>query len=52
MLLSPTLAPLMAEETTGLVVQPYWVLVSIVQFGILFFLLQRFLWGPITKTLF
>ena len=38
-------------ETTGLTVQPYWVLVAIVQFLILFFLLQRFLWGPIRKTL-
>ena len=35
----------------GLTVQPYWVLVAIVQFLILFFLLQRFLWGPIQKTL-
>jgi len=35
----------------GLTVQPYWVLVAIVQFAILFFLLQRFLWGPIQKTL-
>jgi len=35
----------------GLTVQPFWVLVAIVQFLILFFLLQRFLWGPIQKTL-
>ena len=35
----------------GLTVQPYWVLVAIVQFLILFFLLQRFLWGPIQRTL-
>ena len=35
----------------GLTVQPYWVLVAIVQFLVLFFLLQRFLWGPIQKTL-
>src|SRR4030088_1271526 len=41
----------LAQETTGLTVQPYWVLVAIVQFLILFFLLQRFLWGPIQKTL-
>ena len=41
----------LAEETTGLTVQPYWVLVAIVQFLVLFFLLQRFLWGPIQKTL-
>ena len=32
-------------------VQPYWVLVAIVQFLVLFFLLQKFLWGPIQKTL-
>ncbi|HEY8655280.1 MAG TPA: F0F1 ATP synthase subunit B [Candidatus Limnocylindria bacterium] len=42
---------LLAEETPGLVVQPYWVLVAIVQFGLLFFLLQKFLWGPILRTL-
>jgi len=41
----------LAQETTGLTVQPYWVLVAIVQFLVLFFLLQRFLWGPIQKTL-
>jgi F-type H+-transporting ATPase subunit b len=41
----------LAEETTGLTVQPYWVLVAIVQFLLLFFLLQRFLWGPIQTTL-
>jgi F-type H+-transporting ATPase subunit b len=41
----------LAQETTGLTVQPYWVLVAIVQFLLLFFLLQRFLWGPIQKTL-
>ncbi len=41
----------LAQETTGLTVQPYWVLVAIVQFLLLFFLLQKFLWGPIQKTL-
>src|SRR4030088_3593011 len=41
----------LAQETTGLTVQPYWVLVAIVQFLVIFFLLQRFLWGPIQKTL-
>jgi len=35
----------------GLLVEPYWVLVAIVQFGLLFYLLQRFLWGPLTKAL-
>ena len=42
---------ILAEETTGLTVQPYWVLVAIVQFLLLFFLLQKLLWGPIQKTL-
>jgi F-type H+-transporting ATPase subunit b len=42
---------ILAEETTGLTVQPYWVLVAIIQFLVLFFLLQRFLWGPIQRTL-
>jgi len=42
---------ILAEETPGLVVQPYWVLVAIVQFGLLFYLLQRFLWGPILRLL-
>src|SRR3989442_15350924 len=41
------------EEGGGgaLTVHPYWVLVSIVQFLLLFYLLRRFLWGPVTKTL-
>ena len=30
---------------------PYWVLVSIVQFLLLFYLLRRFLWGPVLRTL-
>ncbi|MFN2520173.1 MAG: F0F1 ATP synthase subunit B [Candidatus Limnocylindria bacterium] len=41
----------LAQEGGGLTVQPYWVLVAIVQFALLFFLLQRFLWGPVMKTL-
>jgi F-type H+-transporting ATPase subunit b len=44
-------SPISAEEVPGLIVQPYWVLVSIVQFAVLYFLLRRFLWGPITRTL-
>ncbi len=45
-------APL-SEETSpfALTVEPYWVLVSIVQFLILYWLLRRFLWGPVTKAL-
>lgn len=46
------LSPLLEEAAgPGLIVQPYWVLVTIVQFAILYFLLQKFLWGPVTKTL-
>jgi F-type H+-transporting ATPase subunit b len=45
-------APLAAEENPfALVVDPYWILVSIIQFLILFWLLRRFLWGPVTRTL-
>src|SRR3989475_10212920 len=40
------------EEGAGaLTVHPYWVVVSIIQFLLLFYLLRRFLWGPILKTL-
>jgi F-type H+-transporting ATPase subunit b len=41
------------EEAGGgaLTVHPYWVLVSIVQFLVLFYLLRRFLWGPVLRTL-
>ena len=35
----------------ALTVDPYWILVSLVQFLILYYLLRRFLWGPVTKTL-
>jgi len=45
-------APLAAEENPfALVVDPYWILVSIIQFLILYWLLRRFLWGPVTRTL-
>jgi F-type H+-transporting ATPase subunit b len=41
-------APLLAEEApTGLVVHPFWVLVSIVNFLVILYLLRRYLWGPI-----
>src|SRR2546421_10680753 len=41
-----------AEEGGGaLTVHPYWVVVSIIQFLLLFYLLRRFFWGPILKTL-
>lgn len=41
------------EQATpfALTVDPYWVLVSLVQFLILYWLLRRFLWGPVTHAL-
>ena len=41
------------EEATpfALTVDPYWILVSLVQFLILYWLLRRFLWGPVTHAL-
>ncbi len=46
------LAPLMEESGPfALTVDPYWILVSIVQFLILYWLLRRFLWGPVTGML-
>lgn len=45
-------APFIAEESpTALVVHPFWVLVSIVNFLVLLYLLRRFMWGPILATL-
>ena len=45
-------APFLQEENPfTLTVDPYWILVSIVQFLILYWLLRRFLWGPVTRTL-
>jgi F-type H+-transporting ATPase subunit b len=44
--------PLTAEPSpTALVVHPFWVLVSIVNFLVLLFVLRAFMWGPITRTL-
>ena len=44
--------PLVAEPSpTALVVHPFWVLVSIVNFLVLLYLLRRFMWGPIMATL-
>src|SRR2546429_9266841 len=42
-----------AEESNpfALTVDPYWILVSLVQFVILYLLLRRFLWGPVTAAL-
>ena len=45
-------APMAAEQgPTALVVHPFWVLVSIVNFLVLLYLLRRFLWGPLLATL-
>ncbi len=45
-------APFIAEESpTALVVHPFWVLVSIVNFLVLLYLLRRFMWGPVMATL-
>jgi F-type H+-transporting ATPase subunit b len=48
------LGVLLAEEATAtaLVVHPFWVLVSIVNFLVLLYLLRRYLWGPILAMLF
>lgn len=44
--------PLTSESApTALIVHPFWVLVSIVNFLVLLYLLRRFMWGPITATL-
>ena len=45
------LRPLLEEGAFALTVDPYWILVSLVQFLILYWLLRRFLWGPVTATL-
>jgi F-type H+-transporting ATPase subunit b len=45
-------SPLLAEEApAGLVVHPFWVLVSIVNFLVILYLLRRYLWGPILTVL-
>ena len=45
-------APFIAEESpTALVVHPFWVLVSIVNFLVLLYVLRTFMWGPIMRTL-
>ena len=41
----------LTEESTGLIVHPFWVLVSIVNFLVLLYVLRTFMWGPITRTL-
>ena len=42
----------LAEEApTGLVVHPFWVVVSIVNFLVILYLLRRYLWGPVLNVL-
>src|SRR5205807_10198291 len=41
----------LSEEDECLTEHPYWVVVSIIQFLLLFYLLRRYLWGPILRTL-
>jgi F-type H+-transporting ATPase subunit b len=44
--------PLGAEEApAALVVHPFWVLVSVVNFLVLLYVLRTFMWGPIARTL-
>ncbi len=43
--------PFAEEGPTTLVVHPFWVLVSILNFLVLLYLLRRFFWGPITAVL-
>lgn len=40
-----------AEEQAGLIIRPFWVLVSIANFVVLLYILQRVLWDPVTRTL-
>ena len=43
---------LAAESSpTSLIVHPFWVLVSIVNFLVLLYVLRTFMWGPIMRTL-
>ena len=39
------------EAPTGLVVHPFWVLVSIVNFLVLLYVMRALLWGPLTRSL-
>jgi F-type H+-transporting ATPase subunit b len=43
--------PLAEETGGGLIVRPFWILVSIANFLVLLYVLQRVLWGPIMRTL-
>ena len=41
----------LAEEGAGLIVRPFWVLVSIANFLVLLYVLQRVLWAPVMRVL-
>lgn len=41
----------LAEEPAGLFVRPFWVVVSIANFLVLLYVLQRVLWKPVTRVL-
>src|SRR5881628_3319704 len=41
----------LAEEGAGLIVRPFWVLVSIANFLVLLYVLQRVLWMPVMRVL-
>lgn len=43
--------PLAEGAGEGLIVRPFWILVSVANFLVLLYVLQRVLWGPITRML-
>lgn len=45
------LGPIFAEEGAGLLVRPFWVLVSVANFVVLLYVLQRVLWKPVLRVL-
>ena len=45
------LGPLDQEAATGLIVRPFWVLVSVANFVVLLYVLQRVLWTPVMNML-
>lgn len=43
--------PLAEGGGEGLIVRPFWILVSVANFLVLLYVLQRVLWGPVTRML-
>ncbi|HYY54559.1 MAG TPA: F0F1 ATP synthase subunit B [Candidatus Dormibacteraeota bacterium] len=41
----------LAEEQLGILIRPFWVLLSVANFVVLLYVLQRVLWGPLTRSL-